>query len=47
MPTGANAYVFATRQGDAEASVGTAVALTTMASAITITVILTTLGNPG
>jgi predicted permease len=47
MPTGANAYVFATRQGDAEASVGTDVALTTMASAITITVILTTLGNPG
>jgi predicted permease len=47
MPTGANAYIFATRQGDAEASVGTAVALTTMASAITITVILTTLGRPG
>jgi len=47
MPTGANAYVFATRQGNAEASVGTAVALTTMASAITVTVILATLGNPG
>jgi predicted permease len=45
MPTGANAYVFATRQGVAEASVGTAVALTTIASAITITAILAVLGQ--
>jgi malonate transporter and related proteins len=45
MPTGAHAYVFATRQGAAEASVGTAVALTTIASAITITAILAVLGQ--
>ena len=47
MPTGANAYIFATRQGSAEASVGTAVALTTMASAMTVTIVLAALGTSG
>jgi predicted permease len=47
LPTGANAYVFATRQGVAEASVGSAVALTTIVSAITITAMLAVLGASG
>jgi predicted permease len=44
MPTGANAYVFASRWGKAEASVSGAVALSTMLSIVTITTVLTTVG---
>lgn len=40
MPTGANAYVFASRQGSAEAAVSAAVALSTIASAATLTLVL-------
>ena len=40
MPTGANAYIFASRQETAEASVSAAVALSTIVSAFTIAVVL-------
>jgi malonate transporter and related proteins len=43
MPTGANAFIFASRVGKGEASVSGAVAVSTMASAITITVVLSAL----
>ena len=45
MPTGANAYIFASRQGTAEASVSAAVALSTIVSAFTIAVVLAFLGQ--
>jgi hypothetical protein len=45
MPTGANAYVFARRSGKAEASVSGAVALSTMASIITITTVMAMLAR--
>ena len=45
MPTGANAYVFARRSGKAEASVSGAVALSTMASIVTITTVLAMLAR--
>jgi malonate transporter and related proteins len=40
MPTGANAFIFASRVGKGEASVSGAVAVSTLASAATITVVL-------
>ena len=45
MPTGANAYIFASRQKTAEASVSAAVALSTIVSAFTIAVVLAFLGQ--
>jgi malonate transporter len=45
MPTGANAYAFAKRSGNAEASVSGAVALSTMASIVTITTVLAMLAT--
>lgn len=45
MPTGANAYAFARRSGQAEASVSGAVALSTMASIVTITTVLAMLAR--
>jgi malonate transporter len=45
MPTGANAYAFARRSGQAEASVSGAVALSTMASIVTITAVLAMLAR--
>lgn len=44
MPTGANAYVVASRWGKAEASVSGAVALSTLLSMITITTVLAFVG---
>lgn len=44
MPTGANAYVVASRWGKAEASVSGAVALSTLLSMITITTVLAIVG---
>lgn len=44
MPTGANAYVFASRSGKAEASVAGAVTLSTIFSVVTITLVLATVG---
>ena len=40
MPTGANAYIFASRQGRADAAVSAAVALSTIMSAVTLTLVL-------
>ena len=45
MPTGANACVFARRSGKAEASVSGAVALSTMASIVTITTVVAMLAR--
>ena len=45
MPTGANAYVFARRSGKAEASVSGAVALSTMASIVTIATVMAMLAR--
>jgi predicted permease len=45
MPTGANAYVFARRSGKAEESVSGAVALSTMASIVTIATVLAMLAR--
>jgi len=44
MPTGANAYVFASRYGKAEASVSGAIALSTILSIVTVTMVLATVG---
>jgi malonate transporter len=44
MPTGANAYVFASRYGKAEASVSGAIALSTILSIVTVTIVLATVG---
>jgi malonate transporter and related proteins len=40
MPTGANAFIFASRVGKGEASVSGAVAISTLASAVSITIVL-------
>jgi malonate transporter len=45
MPTGANAYIFASRYGKAEASVSGAVAMSTILSIVTVTTVLTTVGT--
>ena len=45
MPIGANAYAFASRVASAEASVSGAVALSTIASIITVTTVLACLGS--
>jgi predicted permease len=45
MPTGANAYVFASRYGKAEGSVSGAVALSTILSIVTVTIVLATVGT--
>ena len=45
MPTGANAYVFASRYGKAEASVSGAVAMSTILSIVTVTTVLATVGT--
>jgi malonate transporter and related proteins len=45
MPTGTNAYAFARRSGQAEASVSGAVVLSTMASIVTITAVLAMLAR--
>jgi malonate transporter and related proteins len=44
MPTGANAYVFASRSGQVEASVSGAVAVSTMLSIVSVTVVLAAVG---
>lgn len=46
MPTGANAYIFASRHGSAEGAVSAAVALSTIASAVTLTLVLAFLSSP-
>lgn len=44
MPTGANAYIFACREGSAEHTVASAVALSTVLSIISIVLVLTAVG---